>query len=888
MIRRNAKPEQRAQLRLVVNAGSVQEDDDQRGLAHLLEHMAFNGSEHFEKQELIAYMESIGMRLGPHVNAYTSFDETVYMLQIPTDTQEVILKAFQILEDWAHLLTLDPEEIDKERGVVIEEWRMGRGAGARIRDEQFPIIFQGSKYAERLPIGTVETLESAPPEAIRRFYEDWYRPDLMTVIAVGDFDVAEIEGLIREHFSRIPAKADARPRTLTEVPGHAETLFAIASDPEMTNTTVGVLYKQSLRDQSTFGAYRQVIVEALYNQMLNARFFEITQQPDAPLLFGFSGQGSFVRSMSIYQLFAGVTETGVEEGLEALLIEGERVARHGFTNGEMTRAKAELLRGMEQAFAERANREHRSYASEYIRHTLEGEPIPGIELEYQMYQGFLPTIQLEDVNRMAREWIVEENRVVMVSAAQTESATIPTEQDLGLVFSNVTVATIDPYEDTAVDAPLLATVPTGSAVASTERIESVDVTIWTLGNGVRVLLKPTDFKDDEVLFRAYSPGGSSLLSDDDFSTMFAAGEIVAQGGVADFSTVDLGYQLAGKAVNVAPNIGDLTEGIGGQASPQDLETMFQLIYLRFTAPRKDPVVFEAFQQQMVGFLANRSASPQAAFQDTIQATMAQGHPRAAPISVERVQALDLDRSFEFYRDRFADASDFAFVFVGAFTLDEMRPLVETYLGGLPSIHRTETWRDTGMRPPEGVIEKAVYKGVEPQSQTRIAFTGPFEYAVENRHAVRSLTTALQTRLRNRMREDLGGTYSVRVSGTFDKDPEEGYTIRISFGSAPDRVEELTAVVFEEIGKIQSEEPTEDEVTAVRENQRRQQETNLKNNRFWLTNLYFADMQGQDPAYLLDYGLIEALTGEKIRAAAAKYFDMQNYVVVSLFPEEQVP
>ncbi len=888
MIRHNSEPEQRAQIRLVVDAGSVLEDDDQRGLAHFLEHMAFNGTEHFEKQELIAYMESIGMRFGAHVNAYTSFDETVYMLQIPTDSQEIINKAFQILEDWAHLITLDPEEVDKERGVVIEEWRARRGASARIADKQIPLIFKDSKYAERLPIGTVETLESAPPEAIRRFYDDWYRPDLMTVIAVGDFDVDQIEELIREHFSRVPAKADARPRTLVDVPSHDETLYAILSDPEQTNTIIFLLYKQALRDQSTVIAYRQLIVEGLYDQMLNARFFELTQKPDAPILAGFAGQGSFVRSMNVYQLGALVNETGIEQGIEALLIEGERVARHGFTLGELDRAKAEALRGMEQAFAERANRDHRSYADEYVRHTLQGEPIPGIEIEYQLYQGLLPTIELTDVDRMASEWIVDENRVVMVSAPQKEGLTLPSEQVLGMAFSTVMALEIAPYEDTAIDAPLLATIPTGSAVTTTERLEEVDVTVWALENGVRVLLKPTDFKDDEILFRAYSPGGSSLLSDDDFATMFAAAQVVAQGGVGEFSVIDLQKQLAGKAVNVNPNIGDLTEGMSGQASPKDIEAMFQLIYLYFTAPRKDPGVFQAFQAQMQGILANRSASPQAAFADTMQVTMAQGHPRATPISAERVAELDLDRSYEFYQDRFADASDFTFVFVGTFTLEQMQPLVETYLGGLPSIGREETWRDTGVRPPKGVITKAVRKGVEPQSQTTMIFTGPFDYIAENRHSVRSLTAAFQMRMDERLREDLGGTYSPSVTSSYSKDPEWSYTIRVSFGSAPDRVEELTNVVVQEIAKFTNEGPTEEEVTGVREAQRRAKETNLKNNRFWLTNLYFADMQGQDPAYLLDYSLLEGLTMTNIQAAAAKYFDMQNYVVVSLFPEEQVP
>ena len=884
LLRANRRPENRAELRLVVNAGSILEDEDQLGLAHMLEHMAFNGTANFEKQELVSYLESIGMAFGPEINAYTSFDETVYMLQIPTDDPEIMATAFQILEDWAHQVSLDPAEIDKERGVVVEEWRLGRGAGARMQDKQFPILFQGSRYADRLPIGKREILETFPPDAIERFYQDWYRPDLMAVIAVGDFDATAVEATIREHFSRIPARAEPRPRVVYDIPGHAETLFAIASDEEATSSQVALVFKQPLSEEGTLEAYRQDLVEGLYNGILNNRLFELTQQADPPFAFGGSGQGRMVRSGEVYQLVAMVPEGGIPRGMEALLTEAERMALHGVTATELERQKADFLRAMEQAYAERENQESRVYASEYIRHFLEGEPIPGIEFEYRAVEALLPTITLQEVNRVGERWMGDHDRVVLVNSPVKEGLAIPTEGELESVFQTVLAAEIAPYEDTASDEPLLATLPSPSPVVEEATIPELGLTIWTLANGVRVLLKPTDFKDDEILFQAYSPGGFSLSEEEDHMSASNAAQIVALGGVGSFSQVDLGKKLAGKAASVSPSIEELSEGLSGAASPKDVETLFQLIHLYFTAPRKDSVAFQAMQQQMGAFLANRSASPLAAFQDTVQVTMSQGHPRARPISMELFREIELDRSFAFYRDRFADASDFTFVFVGAFQPDRMRPLVETYLGGLPAINREESWRDLDIDPPTGVIRKEVRRGVEPQSQTQIIFTGPFDYTPENRLGMRALTGALEIRLRELIREELGGTYGVSVSGGYERDPESRYSIRISFGSDPGRVEELVGAVFQEMEIFKTDGPTGEELQAVTEQERRSRETNRQENGWWVAQLRFADQDGADPRYLLDESLLKGVSAETIRGDAQRYLRTDNYVQVTLFPE----
>ncbi|KPK81832.1 MAG: hypothetical protein AMS25_04705 [Gemmatimonas sp. SM23_52] len=886
-IRANPEPRDRAELRLVVKAGSVLEDEDQLGLAHFVEHMAFNGTKNFAKQELVDYLEGIGMRFGPDLNAFTSFDQTVYILKVPTDSVELVTTAFQILEDWAHNLTFDHEEIDKERSVVIEEWRLGRGAAARIFDKQFPVLFKDSRYAERLVIGDKQILETFDYETLKRFYRDWYRPDLMAVIAVGDFEVETIEDLIRRHFADLPMPDHPRERPSFPVPDHDETLFAIATDPEATFSSVSVYWKQSLRDESTVGAYRQSIVESLFNRMLNQRLYELTQQADPPYLGAFSGQGRFIGATEVYILGAGVQNNGIDRGLEALLTEAERVARHGFSESELEREKRELLREIEQVYAEREKTESEAYASEYVRSFLYDEPIPGIAHEYELHQQLVPGIQLEEVNRLARDWIIDRNRVILASAPEKEDIRVPTEGDLLAIFRAVGSAEIAAYVDAASEAPLVARPPQPAEIIEIEEIEEVGVQRWTLANGVRVLLKPTDFKDDEILVRAWSPGGTSLAADEDYVAGTTADAVVTRGGAGEFNLIDLQKKLAGKAVRLSPFIASLSEGFAGSVSPADVETLFQLIYLYFTAPRRDEEAYLSFKSRIQASLANRGADPVTAFRDTLRVTLTQYHYRTRPPTVELYEEMDLDKSFDFYRDRFADASDFTFVFVGSFQADSLKPLIQTYLGGLPAWGREESWRDEGIKPPTGIIRKVVYRGIEPKSQTQIAFTGPFEWTRDNRYALRSLADVMRIRLREVLREDLGGTYGVGVSAIPTRDPREAYEIRISFGTAPERLEELTEVVFQQIDSLQQFGPSQEDIDKVKEMHRRQYEENLRENNFWLGQLVTHDQYGHDLRDILTYGrLIDQLTADKVQEAASLYLRTDNYVQVSLYPENR--
>jgi zinc protease len=882
-IQENDRPADRAELRLVVNVGSIVEDEDQRGLAHFLEHMAFNGTENFEKQALVDYMESIGMRMGAGVNASTSFDETTYILRVPTDSAGPLETAMQVLEDWAHGLALDPEEIDAERGVVIEEWRLGQGAGARVREQHYPALLRDSRYRERLPIGEVEVLENFEHEALRRFYDTWYRPDLMAVVAVGDFDGEYVEGLVREHFSNVPARPDAPSRPTFSVPDHAETLVAVATDPELTGSSVSVNYKKPPPEPSSVARYRASIVQGFFDSMLNQRLAELTLDADPPFLGASSGLGRLTRTKGIYAMNASVDDDGLLRGLDAVLTEAERVARHGFTEAELERVKTTALRGMERSFEASGTASSASFVGQYIGNYLVGSPMAHIGLRYQLYRRFVPGISLEEVNARARELITAENRVILAAVPEKEGLEPPTEAQLLAVFERVAESEIAPYEDTSVDQPLIATLPEPGSIVAERTVDTVGVTEWTLSNGVVVALKPTDFTDDQILMRSFSPGGTSLLSDED--VLRASASLINASGVGEFGPLELRRKLTGKVASASASVGSLEEGVSGSASPQDLETMFQLLHLRFTAPRADSTVFLAGIARARASFENRQASPAAAYSDTIQATMTQGHPRSPLPSLETIEATDLDYSLEVYRDRFSDASDFTFVFVGDFDLETMRPLIERYVASLPATGREESWRDVGSDPPTGVIEKEVYRGLEPQSQSTIIFTGPFDYARQNRTATGAMTSILQTMLRDRVREELGGSYGVGVSNGVSWRPEETYSITIRFGSDPERVEELTDVVFDGIRQLQTEGPSAEDLASTKEALRRSRESNLESNAYWATQLVALYQRGEDPASIWGYvETIDAMTPEMIRDAAARHFDLQNYVRVTLFPE----
>lgn len=887
-IRANKKPEKRAELRLVVKAGSILEDDDQQGLAHLVEHMAFNGTKNFPKNEAVSFLESLGMRFGADVNAYTSFDETVYMLTVPTDKPGMMDRALQILEDWAHNLSFDSAEIEKERGVVMEEWRLGRGAGRRMLDKIFPVILKGSRYADRLPIGKPEIIQNGKQERLKQFYADWYRPDLMAVVAVGDFDKAAMEKMLTNHFASIPAATSPRPRQSYDVPDHAETSYAIATDKEASTTSVEIDTLLPSRPEGTVGAYRQKTVDRLFSGMLSARLSEIAQQPNAPFTFAFAGRGSFfARSKDSAALNALVKEDAIERALDTLLTEAERVARFGFTATELQRQKQSVLRAYEQRALEAENRESYLRADEYVRNFLADETLPGSANEYALHQRLLPEITLEEINKLAREWFPDRNRMVVVRAPEKTGLVIPDQSKLAAVLKAAGAKDLKPYVDAIAGATLLESMPAPGKVKKALTKESVGITEWELSNGVKVVLKPTTFKEDEILLRATSPGGTSLVGDKDYIPASTATQVINAGGVGKFNSIDLRKLMTGKIVSVTPFISEIQEGLNGSSSRRDLETMFQLIYLRFTAPRADPNAFNAQAAQMKIILGNQVAVPEFAFSNALMSARYQNHLRRRLTTPEMIAEWNLDKSMAFYKNRFADASDFTFVFVGSFDLATIKPLVERYLGSLPSIKRKESWKDVGVRTPSDVVVKKVEKGVEPKSLSAIVFSGPFEFDQMHRVAIRAMAEILQRRLLETIREDLGGTYGINASPGYEKFPNQTYFITINFGSNPARTDELIKRVFQEIEAFKANGPTDQQVTDEKQTLLRDFEANSKLNGYLVNQLSQRYENGEDPAALwLMSDYYKKIDKAMIMDAAKKYLDTKRYVEVMLFPEKK--
>jgi len=885
-IRENKKPEKRAELRLVVKAGSILEDDDQQGLAHFAEHMAFNGTKSFPKMAIVDFLEKSGVRFGADLNAGTGFDETSYFLQVPTDSPAVMKTGFQILEEWAHAVTFDDKEIDRERGVIREEWRLGRGAEERVARHHYPFEFYNSRYAERIPIGKIGIIDSGSHDAIRRFYRDWYRPDLMAVIAVGDFDKHEIEKLIKHHFSGLKNPTNERERVKYPIPDHKGTLVSIATDKELSRTSVSVMYIRDAHDTKTAADYRRDIIGSLYDQMFNARISELLRKPNPPFIYGGGGDGRFLGGRQVYSLGAGVGDTAILAGLKALMAEAYRVKNYGFTSTELERQKAESLRWMEKAYDEWDKTESRGFVNEYQRNFTDSESIPGIATELALYKQFLPGISVEEVNTITSERMTNGNSVVLISAPKKDSTLLPSETEVLSVVKGAETGHLEPYVDETSSEPLIANPPAPGSIVEEKKISSLGVTEWKLSNGAKVVLKPTDFKNDEILFSAYSPGGTSLVDDSDFISAVAATAVIGQGGVGDFSATALQKKLSGKVVSVTPVIRDLSESLSGSSSSKDMETMFQLIYLYGTSPRRDTASFASFITRWKEYLQNMSANPQSVFSDTVRVTLTNYHFRGRPITSNSLNGIKLDEALSVYKSRFADFSDFTFFIVGNFQLDSIKTLVEKYLASLPSLNRQEEWKDLGIEPPKGVITKEVHKGIEPKSTVNLTFTGPFEWSQQNRYNFNAMMEVLNIKLREVLRQNEGGTYGVGVYGSPSLYPKQEYNLTVTWGSSPDRVDELVKKALIQIDSLKLKEPDSIYIEKVKEMDRRSFEVNMKQNNFWLSNLYFYYSHNENPEMILNYPkLVDGLTGSAIQSAVKKYFNMENYVKVVLYPEK---
>ncbi len=898
-VRHNQEPRGRAQLSLVVRAGSLLEEEEQRGLAHFLEHMAFNGTERFEKQQIIDYIESVGGTFGPDLNAYTSHDETVYWLEIPTDDPEIVETAFQILSDWAYAITLAPDEVELERGVIVEEWRLSQGFSSRFYDRLLPLLFGDSRYAERDPIGLLEVVENAPPERLREYYERWYRPDLMAVVAVGDFDPEVITAKIAQHFAPPPDGEATHPRAASAgpterpsygVPDNDEPIIDVFKDPEAPITQVALVRKVAPERGRNLVAFRQGMVDEIAFMMLNARLFERGQVADPPYLLSSTGRGPFAQPLDILTFTVLVEPQGVQRGFGALLEEIQRAAQHGFTESELARETVNLLSAIENVYLQRDQQESGQLAGAYRDHFLSGASVPGIEVEWDLYQLLLPTVSLGDVDAVADSWTAPGNTVLVVLGPEAidPGADGALAAALEAQIEGADALVVEPYAETFDDVPLLPAIPTPGSIVEEEDIESIEATRWTLSNGITVIAKQTDFRNDEVSFSSSSPGGSSLVADEDYWSVVYAPTILSGSGVGAHDRVALDRLLAGKRVSVSPYIGELFEGLGGSASPEDLETLFQLITLYVTEPRFDSTYFSTLQAQLRTVLERRPTQPDAVFADRFNSLIGQDHFRRRQVTPEQAENLSLERAEALYRDRFADLGDATFVFVGAFDWAVLRDLTTTYLASLPAAGRVEEWRDLDIDPPPGIADEVVRRGIEPRSRTVWAFAGEAEWAGSDAMALHVAGEMLATRLRERVREQLGGTYSISASGSASLLPDHEYRFQIVFGSDPARVDELLAEIEVELDWLRAG-GEQSYLDTVKEQLRTTREERLRDNGFWLGQIRSLAERGSPLSSVNEFdATLEGITLTDIAEIAQRYLPVDRYVRVVLLPEEDQP
>ncbi len=885
-IKQNKKPEKRMEMRLAINAGSICETDNQQGLAHFCEHMCFNGTKHFPSNKMVDMLEEMGVKFGAELNAYTSFDQTIYMLKVPTDSILWINRGFEVLGDWAHNVSLDDKEIDKERGVIEEEWRLGLGADDRMQAKYIPVILKGSKYARRLPIGKIDIIKNFPYDTLRAFYKEWYRPDLMAVIVVGDIDPHMAEKKIIEYFGGIQNPVNAPRRIEYPVPGNTEPLISVVTDKEASGFDATIFYKHKKSEDVTYRDYRNQLMRTLYTGMLNNRLQEIAHKQDSPFLYAGAGYGSFIgRSVDAYTLSVAAKENRIGESLDIVLTENERVHQFGFTPTELEREKMDLLTSYEQMAKEADKTESSSYADEYIRNFLTRECIPGIKAEYEITKGYLPDITLDDINNLGSTLTSDSNMVALVTAQQKEGVKVPTVEEIKEIISTVKTKKIEPYVDAVSNAPLLPVIPTGTKVIKRSDDSNFGFTELTFANGVRMILKPTDYKNDEIILSAFSPGGTSLYPDSDIMSANLATAIVTQSGLGTFDLTGLQKKLSGNTANLTPYISELNEGVKGSCAPKDLKTMLQLNYLYFTGIRRDENAYAALISRIRNMVKPMRANPQVIFQDTLAKIVSQNSPRVIAIPTdEQISRINLDRAVAIFKDRFADASDFTYIMVGNFKVDSVIPIMEKYIGGLPSIKRKESWRDVTPGFPKGLINVDVPANSEPQSSVAMVWKGDFKWNDKDRQSFAMLMDILEIKCRESMREDQGGVYGVSIDGSISKIPETKYSIQSTWGCSPENIKKLSATMLDEMEKIKKDGPLEVDLDKVRETLLRDRETRMKENSFWLAALQNHFMLGDKLRTLDEYkNLINSISISDIKTVADKYLNTKSYVEVALTP-----
>ena len=890
-IRHNKLPENRAEFYIAQKVGSILEEPQQRGLAHFLEHMAFNGTKNFPGDDkglgVIPWCETVGIKFGTNLNAYTSIDETVYNISnAPIDRTGVLDSCLLILHDWSNYILLKDDEIDKERGVIREEWRSRNSGMLRVYTDLLPTIYQGDKYADCMPIGSIDVINNFPYKDIRDYYHKWYRPDLQGIVIVGDIDVDTVEAKLKAVFADVQKPVNPAERTYYPVTDNKEPIVAIGTDKEVDDPSIEIYFKQDATpdsEKNNVGYLASQYMTSMISSMLNARLSELVQSANPPFTRASSYYSDFfvAKTKEAFALSASSKADGIETALKTLLQETERARRFGFTESEYARARANYLQSLESAYNEREKTKHGSYVREYVQNFLNGEPIPGIEAEYAMMNQLAPNIPLQAMNMVMQQLVPDSNQVVIIAGPAKEGLKYPTKEEVINLLKGMKDLDLQAYVDKVSDEPLMKEAPKGGKIISEKENDIYGSTKLVLSNGVTVYVKKTDFKADEIRMKGTSLGGKSIFPDKDALNFAVMDNVIAVGGLGNFSQVDLTKVLAGKKVSVNAGLGATTENVFGTCSPKDFETMMQLTYLTFTAPRKDAEAFESFKNRMKAQLESAQANPLSSINDSLQKAMYNNHPRVVMMKPEMVDQIDYDRILEMYNDRFKDASDFTFYFVGNIDLETAKPLIAEYLGALPAINRKETFKDTKMSIRKGVYKNEYAKEQQTPTATIVfLYSGKAPYTLKNDILLSFATQVLDMVYTEEVREKEGGTYGVNCFGDLQKYPKEQLLLQIVFQTDPAKKDKLAGIVVDELKKLAAEGPSDVHLQKVKEYMLKKYADNQKENGYWMNNLndYFYYGMDMTEGYT---DIVNSITAKDIQKFVSDLLKQGNEIEVTM-------
>jgi zinc protease len=889
-IKSNQEPKERASFYIIQNVGALLEEDHQNGLAHFLEHMAFNGTKHFPDKGIIDFLERHGVAFGENINAYTSQNQTVYNLSdVPVNKPGILDSCLLILNDWSNYLLLTEEEIDAERGVIKEEWRTRRTAQFRMYKASLPYLYPNSKFAERDVIGDFEVLENFEYDALRDFYHKWYRTDLQAIAMAGDFDAEEMEKKVVELFSQIQPVEDAPERPFFEIPDHTVPVYGLVTDKEAAQTIIRYMIRHRKSDEGpeTIMDHRETYIHQLFNAMMGQRLEELVQKGDPPFVVGVINYGDFERGYEALSAIVMPKPNQEDVGLTALMTELERVKRYGFVQGELDRAKAEILTQWEKYYKERDKIHNEEYVNDYVNHYLEGDAYISAETGYMYVQGILPSITLDDFNQRLEAWVTEENQVLVIQGPEGEGVEHLSEAASLAIFDQVASAEIEPYEDVELAESLVSEELALAAITSTRELPQFDAVEWTLENGATVVFRQADFEKDQVQIRGYSKGGSSLYADDYVPTTDMLTSLVSFYGVGDFDATGLQKMLTGKNVSLQLSLTSRSEGLNGTASPKDVEAMMQLLYLHFNHPRFDAEAHEAIVARYMALVENMNNNPQKIMGDSLNLILTDYHPRSRVLDQEFLGEVDYEKIQEVYTDRFADASDFLFVIVGNMEQEEVKGLVQKYIGAIADLDRDEMWVDHQVYEPEGLVDKTIPLALEtPKANVNIVINQEMEYSAYNRMVMRVIEGILDLRYVESIREEEGGTYGVGIRTALSRWPVEKATMRISFDCDPTRSSELKDKVFEELDKLAKDGPSDVDLSKTVENILKDREQSKEHNSYYLSAIYNYYVHGinfDDPENYEN--IVKDLSAKDVKKVMKAFYKKPNVVDVVFVPEE---